>query len=180
MQKKSTGWGWPLLLTHWLSAVALIGLFALGWWMVDLTYYSDWYKTAPHIHKSVGILLALLTLARIGWRISRGRPEAIGKAWEIRLSHFVHILIYLLLITIFTSGYLISTADGSAIDVFNWFSVPGLGEFVENQEDLAGEFHEYLAYGLMGLVLLHTAGALKHHFLDKDKTLIRMLKPKER
>ena len=75
----------------------------------------------------------------------------------------------------FLSGYLISTADGRGIEVFNWFEVPGLGSFIENQEDLAGQVHEYAAYILIGLSSLHALAALKHHFMNKDNTLKKML-----
>nr|WP_269813799.1 cytochrome b [Bowmanella yangjiangensis] len=177
MRNSETSWGWTSIILHWLSAMAVIGLFALGWWMVDLDYYSEWYREAPHLHKSIGILLALTTLLRLLWRFKKRRPEAQGKPWEVNLSHLTHVLMYILLLAIFTSGYLISTADSRGIDVFNWFTVPGFGEWVENQEDLAGEIHEWLAWSLIGLVVLHALAAIKHHVIDKDNTLTRMLKP---
>ena len=58
-------YGITAIVTHWLSAIVVIGLFAVGVWMVELTYYSAWYKTAPHLHKSVGILLLAVTLFRL-------------------------------------------------------------------------------------------------------------------
>lgn len=177
MKSNSDNWDLATIILHWLSAIAVLGLFALGWWMVDLTYYSDWYKTAPAIHKSVGILLALVTLFRLFWRTTHKRPPALGTKVEQQLSGWAHKLIYMLLILLFTSGYLISTADGRGIEVFNWFTVPGLGSFIQNQEDLAGSIHEWLAYALIGLAVLHALAALKHHLIDKDKTLSRMLKP---
>ena len=76
----------------------------------------------------------------------------------------------------FTSGYLISTADGRAIDVFNWFAVPALGELIENQEDIAGDVHFYLAWILIVTASLHAIAALKHHFFNKDDTLKQMLR----
>lgn len=177
MRNSNSSWGWTSIILHWLSALTVIGLFALGWWMVDLDYYSEWYRDAPHLHKSIGILLALATLLRLLQRFKKARPEALGKAWEVKLSHLTHGLMYILLLAIFTSGYLISTADARGIDVFNWFTVPGFGELVENQEDLAGEVHEWLAWSLIGFVVLHALAAIKHHIIDKDKTLTRMLKP---
>jgi cytochrome b561 len=177
MRNNGDNWDLPTIILHWLSAIIVFGLFALGWWMVDLTYYSDWYKTAPDIHKSIGILLGLVTLFRLYWRATHKRPAVLGNRAERRLSALAHKLIYLLLISLFISGYLISTADGRGIDVFNWFTVPGFGSLIENQEDLAGEIHEWLAYSLIGLALLHAIAALKHHLINKDKTLTRMLKP---
>lgn len=160
---------------HWLSAIVVIGLFAAGWWMVELTYYSEWYKTAPHWHKSVGLCLCLLTCVRLVWKIISVHPKIEGNPFERKVAAIAHNALYLLLFTLFISGYLISTADGRAIDVFNWFSVPALGSFVDNQEDIAGLIHQYTAYTLIGLATLHALAALKHHFITKDNTLKKML-----
>jgi cytochrome b561 len=160
---------------HWISALLVIGLFSLGLWMVDLSYYNDWYKTAPHIHKSVGLCLFALTLLRVVWKLFTKHPDIEGEKWEIQAAKIAHITLYLLLFSIFISGYMISTADGRAIPVFNWFSVPGFGSFIENQEDIAGVVHYYLAFTLIGLAVLHALAALKHHFINKDNTLKKML-----
>ena len=73
------------------------------------------------------------------------------------------------------TGYLISTADGRALEVFNWFSIPATISGIEHQEDIAGDIHEILAFSLIAIVVLHAAGAIKHHVIDKDNTLKRML-----
>jgi len=161
---------------HWLMALLIIGLFGVGFWMVDLTYYSAWYRTAPHYHKSVGILLAVLLVLRVAVLVMKGKPAPLkthGLAVQ-RGSKFAHLLLYILLLFIMVTGYLISTADSRGIEVFNWFVVPGFGEFFDQQADRAGLVHEWLAYSLMALVALHAFGALKHHFYDKDTTLKRM------
>lgn len=161
---------------HWLMALLIFALFAAGYWMVDLTYYSAWYKTAPHYHKSAGVILALLLVVRWLWNWQQGKPAALANHSRAvqRLSAITHGLLYVLLSLIVLSGYLISTADGRGIEVFNWFVVPAAGELFAEQADRAGLVHQWLAYGLMGLVALHVAGALKHHFIDKDATLRRM------
>nr|MCS5564310.1 cytochrome b/b6 domain-containing protein [Oleiphilaceae bacterium] len=56
LQNSPERYGLIAILIHWLVAVTVIGLFALGYWMVDLTYYDDWYKRAPDIHRSIGLL----------------------------------------------------------------------------------------------------------------------------
>lgn len=167
---------WPLglIIIHWVTALVAIGMFAVGVWMVDLTYYSEWYRTAPHWHKSTGLILAAVTLARLLMRTRTQRPERFGSAVERILSSLGHAGIYALLITIFVSGYLISTADGRGIEVFNWFTVPGAGELFAEQSDIAGEVHEYAAYGLIGLVVIHALAAFKHHFISRDATLSQM------
>jgi len=89
-----------------------------------------------------------------------------------------HSAIYLLLLLIMFSGYLISTADSRGIWVFEWFELPGFGSFIDDQADIAGLVHQYAAYSLIVLVVVHALGALKHHFIDKDSTLLRMVKVK--
>lgn len=162
---------------HWLVALAVIGLFALGWWMVGLDYYSPWYQTAPWWHKSVGLTLALIVIARIAWRFISPPPQPLATHTpvEVRGAKAAHLLLYLLLLVTFISGYLITTADGRPIEVFGWFSVPATLTGVENQEDIAGWIHWIAACVLLGLAGLHAAAALKHHFIDRDRTLLRIL-----
>ncbi|UZD59739.1 cytochrome b [Shewanella algae] len=173
------GYGLVSILSHWLSAIAVIGLFGLGYWMVDLTYYSAWYQKGPHLHKSIGILLLALTLVRLLWKLLSQSPQAIpDKPLLQKAARLTHWGLYLLLLLIMLSGILISTADGRGITVFDWFELPGVGELFNNQADIAGAIHKYAAYSLMALVVLHALAALKHHFIDKDQTLVRMIKLK--
>lgn len=160
---------------HWVSALNIFSLFALGYWMVDLSYYSEWYKTAPHWHKSIGITLFVLTLIRLLYKIVTQSPPIEGASWEKIGAKIVHISLYLLLFCVFISGYMISTADGRGIEIFNWFTLPSLGSIIENQEVLAGEVHFYATYCLIILSLLHALAALKHHFINKDNTLKKMI-----
>ncbi|WP_108650142.1 cytochrome b [Dongshaea marina] len=162
-------------LNHWLSAVVVIGLFILGLWMVELDYYSSWYQVAPHWHKSIGLCLVFFTLFRLGWKLLTPHPAIQGKRWEIITAQTVHQLLYLLLFILFVSGYLISTADGRSIAVFNWFSIPGAGELFADQADIAGMVHYYTALALISLAGLHALAALKHHFIDRDNTLKKMI-----
>ncbi|WP_203565656.1 cytochrome b [Alteromonas hispanica] len=171
-----TRWPRVILLLHWLTAFAVIGMFASGLWMVDLTYYSDWYKTAPHWHKSIGLTLFAFTIVRLLSRVVYSRPPTHGNAFEKKASKLGHIALYTLLLVMFVSGYLISTADGRPIDIFNWFAVPSIGELIDNQEDIAGDIHFYLAWTLIITAALHAIAALKHHFFNKDNTLKQMLR----
>lgn len=171
------GYGLISISLHWVSALTLIALFALGYWMVDLNYYSEWYRTGPHIHKSVGLLLLLVTLFRLCWKAINDKPAPLtDNKIEVNLGNIAHRLLYLLMLIIMISGYLISTADERGIEVFNWFTVPSIGELFNEQEDVAGIIHEYAAYTIIVLALLHAVAAIKHHFVDRDNTLTRMLK----
>lgn len=173
----TTQWGWLTILIHWLTALTVFGLFGLGLWMVDLDLYDAWYHKAPELHKSVGSLLFILTLLRLLLRRYEGKPAALPshQAWERKAAHATHALLYVLLIATMIFGYLISTADGRAIEVFGWFSIPATIHGIDKQEDIAGVIHLWLAISLISLVALHALGAVKHHIFDKDPTLKRML-----
>lgn len=177
IRNSNSAYGWLAIALHWLMALMIFGLFGLGLYMVELTYYDAWYKGSLDLHKSVGLVVALLLLLRIVWRWRNPAPAALpGPRWEQRAAHGAHLLLYGLMVLLVVSGYLISTADGRAIEVFGWVSVPALPWAVDKQEDIAGEIHEILAWSLMALVALHLLAALKHHFINKDRTLTRMLK----
>ncbi|PCJ29775.1 MAG: cytochrome B [Moraxellaceae bacterium] len=160
-------------LLHWIMAIAVVGLFCLGLWMTSLDYYDAWYKQAPWIHKSIGILLAGVLLFRWMWRLVNIKPVAapLHTPIEKMLAKIAHLTLYALMALMVISGYLISSADGRGIEVFGWFEIPATITGIENQEDLAGEIHYYLALALMGLAGIHVLAAMKHHFIDKDNTL---------
>jgi cytochrome b561 len=177
MKNTETRYGWVIVGVHWVSAVTIFGLFGLGFWMVELSYYDLWYKKGPDLHKSVGLSLLILTLFRLIWKLYQTPPEPVKThtQFERKIGGLTHLMLYGLLFLIMFSGYLISTADERGISFFGWFEVPGFGSLIENQEDVAGLIHQWLAYALIALALLHAAAALKHHFIDKDNTLKRML-----
>ena len=174
-----SSYGWGAIVLHWTVALTVVSLFALGLYMTGLSYYDSLYRTAPHVHKSVGVLLFIVMLVRLLWRFLNPRPQPVAgsRTWEIRLAALVHGLLYLLLFVIMVSGYLISTADGRVLEVFDWFSVPALVTDIPSQADIAGAVHYWLAMLLIALVVLHALAALKHHFLNRDATLKRMLWP---
>ncbi|RKF18477.1 cytochrome b [Alginatibacterium sediminis] len=168
-------------LFHWVFAITIIALFALGTYMVDLTYYDSWYQSAPWWHKSFGAILLLLVLPRFIWKALsvRVKPLASDPPLQQKAAHAAHMLLLLLLVTVLISGYLISTADGRSIEVFAWFSLPASVTGLPDQATRAGLVHEYAALALVILAGLHGLAALKHHFINKDKTLLRMLPGKD-
>lgn len=179
MTSETKGYDRTSRVLHWSVAAIVIGLFASGFWMVDLSYYSSWYRTAPFWHKSVGVLLFLMMGYRVLWRLLNGTatPVASHSKAVRRISHLTHLLLYALIFLIICSGYLISTADGRPIEVFGLFDLPSAGELFAEQADRAGVVHKFAAYGLIALAVIHALAALKHHFFDKDETLKRMLNP---
>ncbi|MDI2173650.1 cytochrome b [Pseudomonas aeruginosa] len=173
----SSRYGVFSLFLHWGSALVVFGLFGLGLWMRELSYYDPWYHPAPALHKSIGILLAIALLVRIVWRFVSPPPPAPANHGPLTrvASKLGHLALYGLLLAVIVAGYLISTADGEPISVFGWFSVPATLSGLPDQADVAGEIHLYLAWALVVFAVLHALAALKHHFVDRDPTLKRML-----
>ena len=177
IKNNSQHFGLIAISLHWLIALMTLGLFWLGLWMTDLGYYDDWYQQAPVLHEGIGVFLFLLLLVRILWRWVSPPPESLAshKRWEKFSSHIAHTVLNLLLLIIAISGYLVITAKGQAIHVFNLFSIPAITSGFSNQEDLAGEIHLLAAWAVIILAGIHALAAFKHHFIDKDSTLRRML-----
>ncbi|WP_339544075.1 cytochrome b [Pseudomonas sp. RA_35y_Pfl2_P32] len=177
LRNSSSRYGWVSIFMHWGVALAVVGLFALGLWMVGLDYYSTWRKDAPDLHKSMGLVLFAIMLLRVLWRwISPPPPTLASYDRLTRIGAKIgHGFLYASLFAVMIAGYLISTADGVGIPVFGLFEVPALISGLPDQADLAGEIHFYLAWALVIVSGLHALAALKHHFIDRDVTLARML-----
>ena len=173
------GYGWANIVLHWLMALLLFGQFGVGLYMTGLTYYDPLYTALPWWHKSFGLVFAFLLIIRLFLRAKTTSPEhnPLHKVWEITVATLTHRLLYVVMFIIVISGYLISTADGRGIEVFGWFTIPATLSDIENQEDIAGIVHLYASWFIITLVALHAAGAIKHQWVDRDSTLIRMFKP---
>ncbi|PFG51487.1 cytochrome b561 [Marinobacter sp. LV10R520-4] len=177
LRNSQATYGLVAVFLHWLVALTVAGMFGLGYWMVGLTYYDAWYKQGPDIHRSVGVLLFTAMLLRVMWRLMNPRPEPVPghRRWELVAAHLAHGLLYVLLFVAMVSGYLISTADGSSVSVFGWFDVPSITGRIKGMEDTAGVVHYWVTWSVVVLAGIHALGALKHHFIDRDNTLRRML-----
>ena len=94
--------------------------------------------------------------------------------WELLAANLMHGLLLLGVFLVLLTGYLIPTSEGKGVMIFDWFEVPALVSGLQQQEDRAGLVHQYVAYLVMGLVVLHLLAALKHHLINKDRTLLRI------
>lgn len=161
---------------HWLMALIIIAMYPLGLYIDSLDYYDAAYRVVPYWHKSIGIIVLALLLVRVLWRLVSPPPAPLEQSRILLLaSKLVHLAIYVLIFVTLLAGYMISTADGRAIEVFNWFEVPALPAVIEQQEDVAGLVHYWVATALIILAGVHALAALKHHFINRDQTLTRML-----
>ena len=174
INKKSYSLSTKLL--HWLIAGHMIGLIVSGWWIVDLSFYSSWYYLAPTLHKSFGAVVFLMGLLLLLNKF-RKRPPPLESHTKLEklASKFAHLLLFASLLTIPITGYIFTTFTGQNVSIFNIFDIPAVLVTSEKIRDLAIEFHIYASYGIAVVVVAHAGGALKHHFLDRDRTLRRML-----
>ena len=169
--------GLVAIVLHWVIALTIFGLFGLGWYMIDLSYFDRLNKILPAIHKSIGMLLILVFVFSVIWKLVNLAPKPVegSTRFEIIAAKMAHLGLYGLMAVILITGYLIPTAKGMGISVFGWFEVPATITSIPVQEYVTGLIHKYLSYAIIGLALLHAAAALKHHFINKDDTLRRML-----
>lgn len=165
---------------HWLLALALVGIFSVGLYMADLPFSPQRLKLY-NWHKWAGISILTLSAIRLLWRLSH-KPPALPQSvtlgmpgWQVTAYHATHVAMYALFFIVPLIGWAYSSAAGFPIVLFGVLPLP---DFVSSSKPLAEmikPWHEYSAFALAGLVLLHVAAALKHHFIDKDGLLARML-----
>ncbi|MCX2860490.1 cytochrome b [Paucibacter sp. PLA-PC-4] len=160
---------------HWLLALAIVGAFGVGLYMVDQPFSMSRLKLY-NWHKWAGVTILSLSALRLLWRLMHPAPADLpAPAWQRRASHWVHGLLYALFFAVPLAGWAYSSAAGFPIV---WFGLLPLPDFVAPDKALAEtlkQTHKLLAYGLAALVVAHVAAALKHQFLDKDGLLLRML-----
>ena len=166
---------------HWLMALAMIGLTSVGLYMAEFEVWALY-----PIHKSVGILVLLLAVLRAAWRLKEGWPAPTGQASALQktLAKAVHWLLLLSTLAMPISGMIFSGASGHGFGIFGLTlmehhqdpSKPGeVLPLNAGLSKLAHTLHSVIGYVLIAAVLLHVAGALKHHLLDRDASLRRML-----
>jgi len=161
---------------HWLMALAIIGMFTLGFYMADLPLSPNKLKLFSW-HKWAGISIFLLAIVRLGWRVAYrppALPEHMGRAEQF-VARAGHRLLYVLMFAIPLSGWLMSSAKGVQTVFFGVLPIPDLLEKNKELGDLLQTIHWGLNLLLAVTVIGHVAAALKHHFVDKDDVLIRML-----
>ncbi len=161
-------------LLHAVLAVAILGSLAVGLYMTGLPFSPTRLKLY-NWHKWAGVVILLLSAVRLLWRLTHRPPADLPMpAWQARVAHGAHLALYLLFFAVPLSGWAYSSAAGFPIVLFGVLPLP---DWVPVQRELADALkplHHWLAYALGAVVALHVAGALKHHFVDRDALLGRM------
>ena len=165
----------PAIVLHWLVALLIFVAFPLGVYMHELPLSPAKLKLYSY-HKWIGITLLMLVALRVTWRLTHTPPPLPSDmaVWQRRASQAVHGLLYVLMIAIPLSGWLMSSAKGFQTV---WFGVLPLPDLVEkNRElgDLLAGVHQALNFTLLALVIMHVGAALQHHFIERRPFLQRM------
>lgn len=161
----------PMRVMHWLIAAMILSLIAVGWYMegLDRSVEAKFAVFYP-LHKSFGALVLLLVLARVVIKVFSAKPalpdyvEGLARKAAVASHH----LMYMLMLAIPLSGYLMSNAGGRAVKMFG-LELPTL---VEKNKELGGLMHEIhvtIPYVLLALIAVHIGAAIKHHWFDDSK-----------
>ena len=161
---------------HWLIALLICAAFPLGLYMHDLPLSPHKLRMYSY-HKWIGVTVFLFAVVRLSWRISH-RPPALPDSmanWEKSVAHAMHFALYALIFLAPLSGWLMSSAKGFQTV---WFGMLPLPDLVGKDKELGNtlqEVHEALNFLMLGLMLAHAGAALKHHVIERDDVLARML-----
>lgn len=161
---------------HWLMAVLLFGLLALGFYMHDLPLSPEKLQLYSY-HKWAGVTAFALVFVRLAWRIAHrppALPASMPKVMQLA-AHGGHLLLYVLMLAIPLSGWLMSSAKGFQTV---WFGVLPLPDLLDKDKALGDQLafvHQSLNFLFIAVLAGHIGAALKHHFIDKDDILTRML-----
>ena len=170
-------WSAATIILHWLSALVIMGLLVLGLLMVhaidDAATKFDLYQW----HKSIGFVALALLALRLMARLRPAPPSLPMPAWERRAANAMHWTLYLLTLVAAVSGWLLASAAIIPIPTrfFNWFVIPGIASPNAALAEQMTLLHLGATWLMAALVALHIAAALKHHFVNRDATLSRML-----
>lgn len=184
------------VLLHWLIAIFIFGMFALGWYMADLPKEAPkqmaydildlgiytWQLSEAatprtfyfNLHKSLGVTVMALIALRILWRMTHQPPAMLSshQEWEKKLAKGMHHLLYLLMVALPVSGIIMASYSKYGI---KWFGINFIsGSDNKEMRDIFEGVHEVIGIIMLLVIALHIAGALKHKFIDKDDTLKRM------
>lgn len=164
-------------LNHWIAAPLFIAMLGFGFYLAYGGVPTP--EKLPMIgnHKAMGVLLLGFGLWRVGYRIKQGfaSPVAPLPSWQEAASRASHVVLLASILLMPLSGLIMALFSGFPTDVFGLFTIPAIDK-VDTVSGAARMAHKYIAYAFVLTLGLHVAAAIKHHMIDKDRTLVRMLK----
>ncbi len=173
---ESTRYTFAAIALHWIVAALIVANLAFGLYTVNLPLSPQKLKLFSY-HKWIGMTVLLLAAARLLWRATHAPPalpESM-KPWEKRAAHAAHVALYVLFFAAPLSGWLFSSATGFQTVYLGVLPIPDL--LAKNKEvaDILKVAHHWINYAMAAVIVLHAGAALKHHLIDRDEVLARML-----
>ena len=161
---------------HWIIAIGIIAMLAFGLVIEDMPRSPEKGELIG-LHKSFGVLIFVLAVARIGWRVRNKFPEPLSLMpnWQEKLAKITHWVLILGTVLMPISGVFMSIGGGHSVGIFGLELIAGSEDKIEVLSEIGKVMHGLGGKLLIGFIILHFAGALKHQFIDKDGTLQRML-----
>jgi cytochrome b561 len=174
-------WGWVSQLFHWVMALGVLANMGIGLIAEEMALSPQKLKLFL-LHKSIGMTILGLAILRLGWRLLQTVPLMPSgmRAWQRRVSAVSHTLLYALIFAMPLSGWMLNSAANVPLRWFGWFRLPAIAPTSEAWEEAMEWLHVGLFYAFAALIALHAVAALKHHFVDRDAVLRRMLPGGER
>jgi cytochrome b561 len=184
LKSTSTRWGLATRVLHWSIALAVFGMFAAGFYAVNLDHSTPAglrrYNAVINVHKSCGLLVLMKMVVRVLWRLSERTPKlpSTVPAWERITARAAHFLLYVGLFVMPISGYLMVIGEGEPVQFFG-LTLPRVLELHDPwaafvAEAVADWTHHTVAFVLLAIVVLHVLGALKNHVIDRNDVLRNM------
>ena len=170
----------PAIALHWLLALMLLTSFCVGFYMSGLSFSPQRLKLY-NWHKWAGIAILALSALRLGWRLWRRPPPLPASmlrampAWQQAAHHGTHAALYVLFFAVPLLGWAYSSAAGFPVVLFGVLPLPDFVGPDKALAELIKPWHGWAAWALIGLAGLHIAAALKHHWIDRDGLMLRML-----
>lgn len=190
LKNTSDAWGWVARAFHWVMALMILILLGVGFYMTEIEQDLIRQFQLTQTHKSFGFVVFILAILRVVWKFRAGPTPSLPShmpRWQKSASHISHIMLYILMFWMPLSGWLMASAsplnnEGAypariANKVFGLFELPD--PFLNGTKELTEIFANAHWFGAVGIVLIlaiHVGAALKHHFLEHDTILMRMIK----
>lgn len=167
----------PAIAMHWIVALLIFAAFGLGLYMTDIPGFTPTKLKLFSYHKWIGITVLIFAVLRVLWRLTHAAPGPVPgmPKWQHAAAEAAHVGLYLLILAVPLTGYLLSVAAGVKVVYLGLWELPMPFDKSDALKDIFSMAHEWLNWTMAAIVVLHILAALKHHVIDRDGTLRRMM-----
>lgn len=174
--EQRNGYGGVAIGLHWIIALAIFAAFGLGLYMTGIPGFTPTKLKLYSWHKWLGVTIFVIAVLRVFWRMTHPAPPPVAMPrWQAAAASAGHRLLYLLILVVPLTGYFYSLAAGVPVVYLGLLPLPQLMEANDTLKPVLGAAHEWLNWLMAALVVVHIAAALKHHLVNRDGTLARMV-----